>query len=135
VSWKTCSILSLLSLSLSLTSTGCISTKPVPKWEGKLWAGDSERAAIRRSQSNEEILASDPRFDGFLAMTYADFRSFYATYVLGCKQWRQGIKMMGPREALERYRIALTDLEDEVQAQELRKTLDATGSEERSHTP
>jgi hypothetical protein len=130
VNWKTCFILSLL----GLNQAACISTKPIPRWEGKIWAGDSERASIRRAQENEEILASDPRFNEYLALTYKDFRSFYATYVLGCKQWRAGIKMMSPLEALSRYRIGLQDLEDEARHQELRTIHDA-GPEERSHTP
>lgn len=107
---KICSIL-LLSLS------SCAGGGPIPAWSGKIWAGDSSRSSIRRSQENQEIKASDPLFDSYMAMSYEDFRSFYATYVLGCKQWRDGIQMMDASEALSRFSIAMKDLQDSERAE------------------
>lgn len=92
----------------------------MPRWDGKIWAGDSARSSIRRAQENQEIKASDPAFDSYMAMTYEDFRSLYATYVLGCKEWRPGIQMMDSGEALQRFSVAMKDLQDE-EAAELQK--------------
>lgn len=108
-----------LCLNLSLILSGCAAGN-TPKWDRKIWAGDSARSSIRRAQENQEIKASDPAFDSYMAMTYADFRSFYATYVLSCKEWRQGVQMMGADEALQRFSIAMKDLQDE-EAAELQK--------------
>lgn len=90
----------------------------MPRWDGKIWSGDSQRQSIRRSQENEEIKASDPKFDQYVAISYADFRSFYDTYVLGCKQWRSEIQMMGADEALMRFQIGMKDLENAAKATE-----------------
>lgn len=114
---KTCFVRSQLPgilgtfLILSLYGCGTVS-KPIPKWDGKIWAADSSRSSIRRSQESEEIKANDPLFDSYMAMTYQDFRSFYATYILGCEKWRDGIQMMDATEALQRYSIAMKDLQD-----------------------
>lgn len=107
------------SLILLLSLSACVSG-PTPRWDGKIWAGDSARSSIRRAQENAEIKAGDPAFDNYMAMSYEDFRSFYSTYVLGCAQWRQGIQMMGADEALQRFSIAMKDLQD-AEAAELQK--------------
>lgn len=102
---------------LILSINGC-SSGPIPRWDGKIWAGDSQRQSIRRSQANEEIKASDPEFDKYLAISYSDFRSFYDTYVLGCKEWRPELNLMSADEALSRFQIAMKDLENAVKASE-----------------
>lgn len=67
---------------------------------------------MRRTQDNTECKAGDACFDQMMGITYSDFRSFYSTYVLGCKQWRQGIEMMSPQEAYMRFSIAMKDLDE-----------------------
>jgi hypothetical protein len=75
----------------------------VPEWNGKIYAGDSRRGGVSRSQSGEFISASDPSFDQGLWMTYADFRSFYSTYVLGCKEWREGVASVSLSDQFQKY--------------------------------
>lgn len=101
-------------LVLILMASSCTIFLPQPQWNGKLWAGDSANVGISRSQSDEFIEASDPLFDEYLAMSYEDFRSFYTTYVLGCKQWKTGVKMMSPKEVYQRFNLALTESEKKV---------------------
>lgn len=102
-------ILALLLLS-SLLSCG---HGPVPRWDGKLWAGDSKRAGITRSQTQEHIDAVDPQFDDFVAVTYADFRKLFVI-IQSCQQWPKGMQMMSAEEALDRMSILMTDLEREA---------------------
>lgn len=94
----------LLAISL-LSFTSCVHGQ-IPAWNGKLWAGDSARGGITRAQSGEHIDATDPLFDGYIAMSYEDFRSFYATYVLGCKEWYPGMPMMSVESAWEMFKQA-----------------------------
>lgn len=89
----------------------------MPKWDGHIFAADHTRAGLVRAQSGEFVAATDPAFDTYLAMTYSDFRSMYATYVLGCKQWRKGTQMMNANEALERFSIGMKDLNDASKAE------------------
>lgn len=107
---------SLLILTL-LSITSC-SHGDIPKWGGKIWAGDSKKIGIARAQDAEFIAASDPAFDQYLAISYADFRSLFATYVQGCKTWKKGTQMMGSKEALDRFQILLLDLKRDAKAQE-----------------
>lgn len=126
---KKINVLSKISLTLIATSSlfGC-SHGPVPRWNGDLWVGDSKRAAIVRKDtlpdgtSQETVkAATDPFFDKGLWMSYNDFRALYATYVLGCAKWRNGIPLMTSEEALMRFRIVIEDMEREVEQQEAEK--------------
>lgn len=100
----------LLLLSLSSCTSG-----PIPRWDGKLWAGDSASASLVRAQdpnpATNRIPASDKGFDSYLAMSYADFRSFYATYILGCQTWKSGITMMSQKQALDTFKVAVDEFE------------------------
>ena len=91
---KTCLVLLPLLL-LALSSCNAI----IPKWDGKLWAGSSADKAIDRSQTKERIDCGDKAFDDYVCMSYEDFQSFYETYVLGCKQWNSGMRMMSIGDA------------------------------------
>lgn len=114
--WKTCLIRNqLLSLLLLLSIASC-SSGPIPKWNGEIYAGDSAHDGVTREQEHEFISARDPKFDQGVWISYANFRTFYSTYVLGCKQWRSGISMMSANEALSRFRILMTDLDREANA-------------------
>lgn len=114
MTWKTFLIRNQLLLVLLLGSVmGCSHGGPVPKWDGKIWDANHEVAGIRRTQDNEVILATDPAFDAYIAMSAADFRSFYTTYVLGCKEWKKGTTFMSAGEALDRFKYALKDLRNE----------------------
>lgn len=86
---------------LLLGASNC--TAPIPKWDGDIYAGKSKQDAIVRAQANEVIKCADPAFDAYLCMSYADFQSFYATYVLGCEKWKPG-QMMSPEAMWARVR-------------------------------
>lgn len=60
---------------------------------------------ISRAKSGEHIGASDPVFDQYVSMTYADFREFFKVYVLGCKEWHKGVKLMTATQAFDVFRI------------------------------
>src|SRR4051812_40484273 len=101
----------LASISL-LAITSCTSG-PIPRWDGKLWAGDSAHGGITRAQEQDPakrtIQATDPRFDEYVAMTYEDFRGFVATYIYQCKSWKDGTQMMSPKQAEMRFQIILDE--------------------------
>lgn len=88
-----------LSVLCALLLSGCPST-PIPKWMGKIYAGNSKEAEITRKQGDEHIKASDPKFDKFACMTYVDLESFYQTYILGCKVWKGGAEMIRPQDQM-----------------------------------
>lgn len=82
------------------TGSGCV-TKPAlanqatsqspPALVVKTWAGSSANQAIRRSQDKAQILCSDPRFDGYVAMTYEDFDCIVDTFVHACTAWQPAL--------------------------------------------
>ena len=80
-------------LILLLLLVSCGKPVPIPVWNGKLFVGDSQREGLVRAQSNEFIAANSPEFDKQISMSDEDFRSFYTTYVLGCKEWKDGTKL------------------------------------------
>lgn len=95
-----------LILSLSIPFLGgvasCSHNQQIPRWEGEIWAGKPSLGAIVRAQANDVILATDPQFKDFMAMRWKGpngFEGFYETYVLGCKEWKQGVPKMTLREA------------------------------------
>lgn len=82
-------------------------THNVPVWDGKIYAGDSKKEGLSRNNPNqppEFISAIDPHFDDFMAMTYADFKSFYATYVLGCKDWGTSQVLAPIQQSIEKMK-------------------------------
>jgi hypothetical protein len=76
-------------------------TQPIPRWSGKIWAGDSATSSIQRAQDVQAIGCNEAVFDNYLCMSYADFQTFYETYVLGCKKWDKDLERMSPQEAFE----------------------------------
>lgn len=99
----------LLAISLWLVIGGC-SHGEIPKWEGKLYAGDSQKGGISRAQDAEFISAKDAQFDEFIAMSYDDFKSFYSVYVLGCKEWRKSVSTMSMSQAYKKLLVLEQDL-------------------------
>lgn len=79
----------------------------IPKWDGKLWAGDSQSASIMRSQENAAIACSSVQFDDYVCMSYSDFKSWVETYINGCKKWNADIEKI---DALELWNIHRLDL-------------------------
>jgi len=61
----------------------------IPSYDGKIWAGDSQKAAIVRTQENQAISCSEAQFQGYLCFSPTDFVLFYQTYVLGCRAWSE----------------------------------------------
>ena len=60
-----------------------------PEWKGKIWAGSSKDASIKRMQDNESISTSDPKFDEYAAISYQDLSCIYQTFVYNCMSWKQ----------------------------------------------
>lgn len=87
----------------SLSLAGCATGK-IPVWHGKLWAGDSASRAIRRAQASERIGCDDPRFDEYRAMHRDALREFHTLYILGCKEWKQGVAPFTAEEIEEAYK-------------------------------
>jgi hypothetical protein len=84
---------------------------PIPKWDGKIYAGSSAQQAMVRKQENEVVLASDPKFDDMLGMTYADFLSFTDTYIGGCKEWKPGVAVMSQAEVRTKFKEIVVRLQ------------------------
>jgi len=82
-----------------LTLQACQSQ--APEIHVTLWAGDSKQSTIDHAQTNEVIKASDPKFDSYVCMTYADLKSIYAV-IQSCKNWGN-TPMMSAQEAYQRY--------------------------------
>lgn len=103
MAWKEFLIRNQILLSLLVLSCTSCGHAPIPVWTGKIWAGDSLDAGIRRSQDKQFIAANSKYFDQYMAMTYVDFKSFYKTYVLGCKDWGIAAPMEPLEVALRRF--------------------------------
>jgi len=88
-------ILPIIALVASVSA--CRTT--IPRWDGKIYAGDSANAGVSRKQSEEIIRCDSPAIDEMLCMSGVDFKSFYETYVLGCKTWHRGMARMSVHEA------------------------------------
>ena len=84
-------ILAVIPLLLGLSKC----SKPIPSWDGKLWIGVSDHAAVERAQDPQDpqIRCEDPRFAGYICMSPQDFESFYKTYILSCKEWGSTAEM------------------------------------------
>lgn len=82
---------------------GCRSAPP--KVDVKLWAGDSERAGVTRSQTNETIACTDPAIDGLVCLSYADLKKLMDV-IWSCEKWPATLQKMDRRgidEALRLY--------------------------------
>ena len=75
-----------LMIILITTTGGCPHKVKIPKIEISLWAGDSEREAISRSQESKSISCKDPRIDEFVCLSYDDLKNIYSTF-LKCETW------------------------------------------------
>jgi hypothetical protein len=73
-------------------------------WHGKTWAGDSKKAGITRAQDSETIVCSDPKFDDYVAVTYADLREL-REIMLQCKDWGNVQEAMPVEKLLELNRF------------------------------
>lgn len=104
--WKIFSV----TLTALLFSCGHAMNTQIPAWNGKLYAGDSKNQGLSRPQEHEFIPASDPKFDAMIAMTDEDFKSFYRTYVLGCRDWKPGIPMIKAGVLFNRHKEQLQRL-------------------------
>lgn len=87
-------------LTVSLLGCPFVSSKPIPKWDGKLYAGNSKEQEVTRAQANEHIKCSDPKFDAMTCMSYRDLEKFYETYVEGCKVWKEVYIMVRPQDQI-----------------------------------
>lgn len=79
----------------------------MPKWEGKIWAGDHKNQRVVRAQETPpaEILTSDPKFSDGIWMSYADLSCLYQQLVLNCKAWKKDEPKCEPvdRKTIKRY--------------------------------
>lgn len=83
-SLKTC--FAILSLSLSVSSCGHGGGGVMPALDIKLYAGSPARGGIERAQDNEVLTCTDPRFNQYACLSYADLRKIYAT-LQRCESW------------------------------------------------
>ena len=82
-----------LSLSLNLVTLAvilgsCGHTPDGPTWNGKIWAGSSDKVGIERSQEKQVIQCGNPEFDRYIAMTYQDLGCIYEQYIQNVKEWK-----------------------------------------------
>ena len=75
----------LISLS-SILLFGCPNS--MPPFDGKWYAGDSVRAGIARSQSDEFIPANSPDFDNYACMSYDDIKKLILI-INSCQSWKK----------------------------------------------
>ena len=75
-------------------NASCASAAVVPAWNGRLFFGDHDREGLSRNSAKDPdfISCRDPkdkaRFDDFIAMSRADFKSFLDTFIGGCEKWK-----------------------------------------------
>jgi hypothetical protein len=100
---------------LILALSNCSHNPTIPVWNGKIYTGDPEQQALVRSQEHEVIPASSEKFRHMKAMTDEDLRSFYQTYVLGCKEWWPNIELKPLAEQPEIKREVEEALKKEAQ--------------------
>jgi len=84
---------SLILFSLSLS--GCKGEPPA--LELTIWAGDSHNAGISRSYEGKTISCSDPLFDDYMCISYADAKKIGET-ILKCKVWETSEEEVKRRE-------------------------------------
>lgn len=70
---------------------------PGLKFRGKVYATDARRGSIMRAQDGkvDEILATDPRFDGRVVFTVQEYKQHLqdlADLSYQCVQWREYVK-------------------------------------------
>lgn len=91
------SLILFVTVLVASITAGCRAS--IPRWDGKLYAGDSANSGISRKQSGEIIRCDAPEVDTFICMSGDDFKSFYETYILGCRQWSRGMPRMSVSQA------------------------------------
>lgn len=75
-----------------ITAFGCKKTvRNQPDFTPRLYAGDSEQGGVYRKQSGEFILATDPKMDDMVALSYKDLSCVYQTYVQNCQAYRKKV--------------------------------------------
>lgn len=84
-------VLSILLLSSILSSCAfAMGTKrrTPPKAIVEIWAGYPDEAGIRRSQAGQVLQCANPKFKGYMCMTYEDFQEIIDTYITSCRRWK-----------------------------------------------
>lgn len=87
-----------ITLLLSLM-TGC--KTEMPKVDIELWAGDSHRAGVTRSQEEKTIACNDEQMDEFVCLSYADLKKIYST-LLKCKKWGTEVSSENTKEFMDK---------------------------------
>lgn len=77
-------------LILSHCFVSCKHPEP-PPWHGKIYAGNSEKGAIIRKQSNEEIACVDSRFNNYMCLSYLDFKELIKI-IDSCEAWGKDVE-------------------------------------------
>lgn len=96
----------ILAVSLPLCGFNC--ARPIPRWDGEIYAARSDQRALVRKQANEVIPADSAEFDEFMAMRWKGdkgFEGFYTTYILGCEKWKKGVEKIDAAEALRELSV------------------------------
>jgi hypothetical protein len=77
----------LLMISVLLWGCSSAQTTKTPSWNGKWYHVDPTQQALVRKQTGEIISCAAPAAGLYFCTTATDLSSFYAIYVLGCRQW------------------------------------------------
>jgi hypothetical protein len=79
----------LLLIFIAIYCAGCPGAE-MPNIDVSLWAGDSSRSGVTRSQEEKTLSCEDPQMDEFVCLTYEDLKKIYST-MLRCKKWGEVI--------------------------------------------
>ncbi len=100
----------LILVSLLALLSGCMGT--IPKWDGKIWLNDSDKGQPTRVNEDGSRVYSDYTLSEFHAarvLKKEDFETFWKTYILGCKEWKDGLDMVSAGEFMSMHAKALRD--------------------------
>lgn len=90
----------LLLCLIAVYCAGCPGAE-MPKIDVSMWAGDSNRAGITRSQEHKSIGCFDEQFDEFVCLTYDDLKKIYGT-LLKCQKWGESVSQENTQKFIDK---------------------------------
>lgn len=90
----------LLLILIAMYCAGCPGAE-MPNIDIQMWAGDSSRSGITRSQEEKTLSCEDPQFDEFVCLTYEDLKKMYST-MLRCKKWGEVISEENTKKFIDK---------------------------------
>lgn len=86
-------------LFITLLMLGC--KTQMPKVDVELWAGDSSRSGITRSQEEKTMECRDEQMDEFVCLSYGDLKKIYSTLLM-CKKWGTEVNESNTKDFLDK---------------------------------